>query len=122
MGLKAWIAVMALMAAAGCGDGGDSGSGESGTGSSASSGSDAPTDASIEDFCSTFEATQMISGDDAAVQLAATGTPSDIPADARAGFEFLIDHPKGGEDVIENKDVSAYVTYGSKTCADLINE
>ena len=120
------MAGLVLMAAAGCGGGddssGDSGGGDSDSGGGAPSSSDAPTDASVEDFCSTFEATSMISGDDAAVQLAETGTPSDIPDDARAGFEFLIDHPEGGEEVINNEDVTAYVTYGSKTCAALINE
>ena len=127
MKVRAWMAAVVLMTAAGCGGGDDGGSdgggGENGdSGGSVPSSSDAPRDATVEDFCATFEATSMTSGDEAAVELARTGTPSDIPDDARAGFEFLIDHPEGGEEVINNKDVSAYVTYGSKTCAAMINE
>ncbi len=63
----------------------------------------------------------LTSGADAAAKLAATGTPSDIPEDARRGFEYLIDHPEGGKDVATNEDIAAYVTYGSKTCKDLID-
>jgi hypothetical protein len=46
---------------------------------------------------------------------------ADMPEAARRGFEFLIDHPEGGQDLIGNEDISAYATHGSGTCADLIN-
>ena len=118
MRLKAWIvAVLLAVSAAGCGGDDD---GESG--GDQHRGSDAPRNASVEDFCATFEETSLISGADAAKRLAETGTPADIPDDARRGFEYLIDHPEGGQAVATNEDVAAYVTYGSKTCADLINE
>ena len=121
MRLKTWIAAALLVvSAAGCGD--DDGGGNGGSGGDRLRGSDAPRDASVEDFCATFEETSLISGGEAAEKLAETGTPADIPEDARRGFEYLIDHPEGGKDVATNEDVAAYVTYGSKTCADLINE
>lgn len=123
MRFKAWIAaaVLVMGSAAGCGD---DGGGESGGGGGGDQprGADAPRDASVEDFCATFEETSLTTGADAAAKLAATGTPPDIPDDARRGFEYLIDHPEGGADVATNDDVEAYVTYGSKTCADLINQ
>jgi hypothetical protein len=46
---------------------------------------------------------------------------ADMAKAARRGFEFLIDHAEGGQDLIGIEDISAYVTYGSRTCADLIN-
>ena len=118
MRLKTWIAAALLViSAAGCG-----GDDEGGSDGDRPRGSDAPRNASVEDFCATFEETSLISGADAAKRLAETGTPADIPEDARRGFEYLIDHPEGGQDVATNEDVAAYVTYGSKTCADLINQ
>ena len=84
------VLVLVLGTAAGCRD--DDGGGNGGGGDQPR-GSDAPRDASVEDFC-----------------------------DARRGFEYLIDHPEGGADVATNDDVEAYVTYGSKTCADIINQ
>ena len=123
--LRAWIvtAVLVTISAAGCGDDSDGGSdGSGGGGGDRPQGSEAPRDASVEDFCATFEEAAMISGDEAAEKLAATGTPPGIPDDARRGFEYLIDHPEGGEGVINNDDIDAYVTWGSTTCADIINQ
>lgn len=131
MRIKVWLSALVLMAAAGCGGGDDGDSGGSGNGNggdgdsggSAPVGADAPRDASVEDFCATFEATSgLVAGEKAAEQLAATGTPPDIPEDARRGFELLIDHPEGGPDVITSADVGAYVTWGSTTCAEIINQ
>ena len=121
MKVRAWIVSVVLVAvsAAGCGSDSD-GAGGAG-GGDGPRGSDAPRDATVEDFCATFEETSMISGDEAAEKLAATGTPPDIPDDARRGFEYLIDHPEGGKDVTTNEDVAAYVTWGSTTCAEIIN-
>ena len=118
-----WVSAVMLMAVAGCGSAEDGASGASSSGGDAPTGSAAPRDASVEDFCATFEATSgFISGEDAAVELARTGTVPEISDDARRGFEYLIDHPEGGEHVISNPDVGTYVTYGSTTCADLVDQ
>ncbi len=81
---------LVLTGVAGCGDDGGGG---------------APTDASAEDFCATFEGLGEevgALGDDpdaaevvemfkaGAEDMAETGTPEDMPDDARAGFELIV--------------------------------
>lgn len=122
------LAVVAA-AAAGC-----SGSGGAGG---------APTDASQDDFCTTFTsldgtqsadstaAEQIKAAKDAAAQLADTGTPQDMTDDERAGFEVFIDTVNGIDDgasqsELDNIDstvssadkarVDAFLTYTTKTC------
>jgi hypothetical protein len=107
---------------------------------------DAPADASEEDFCANFtefDETLQSFGDDpdvgavvkamkgAADDMEETGTPEDMPDDARAGFEFTIDKLQGldddaseedvaalGEDISESdeKDSAAFDEYLSDTC------
>ncbi|MBZ5739328.1 hypothetical protein [Nocardioides mangrovi] len=98
-GLVAAGAVLALGGLTACGgsDGGDGGGG---------SGSDAPADASKDDFCEAFSGlydavlSQSTSGEtsnaikafkDWANDMKDVGTPSDMPDDARQGFEVFID-------------------------------
>jgi hypothetical protein len=92
----------------------------------------APTGATTTDFCSTF---QNLASDStpkqAADKLQAIGTPSDIAADARHGFEVLVDHletmpdtskskdllaMEQGLSATDQKDVLAFTTYLTKAC------
>jgi len=70
-----------------------------GLGASACGGgaSGAPKDASVEDFCSTMQGFGDDSAEESKVadhvdELKDTGTPSDMPEDARKGFEFIIEN------------------------------
>src|SRR4051812_29111544 len=93
--LLAAVLVLATGTLVGCSDDGDG-----------DAAADRPTNASQEDFCGTFEdliaelgkldadaeASQAVkilksTGDD----LAEVGTPSDMPDDARAGWEYVLD-------------------------------
>jgi len=60
------------------------------------SAADAPKDASVEDFCAALNGLDDDTDDskvaDHLDDMKKVGTPSDIPDDARKGFEFLIDH------------------------------
>jgi len=78
-----------------CGGGGDS----------------APEDASVEDFCAALkgfgDSTDTTKVADVADKLKETGTPADIPADARKGFEFLIDNAEKIDDLGDKLDDQA---------------
>jgi len=75
----------------------------------------APKDASVEDFCSAMEGF----GDDSAAEskvadhvdeLRDTGTPSDMPEDARKGFESIIDNAEKIDDLGDDaSDQTAFV-------------
>lgn len=73
-----------------------------------------PEDASVADFCETGEAfsasTDFSSGVAAAEELAKVGTPADIDAAARAGFEELIDRVTGAKDGADFKKTTAALT------------
>jgi hypothetical protein len=145
--MKRALLVSLLLAAGlltGCG-GGDSDSSDS----DSSSGGDASSAAaSTEDFCGGFkdlvaqfqqlgagakpaEAVKVLkkAGDD----LADVGTPSDMPEEARAGFDFVLDEIDKLDDDASRKeieqlgaaaskqqqtDMMAYTTYLQQTCAD----
>lgn len=107
---------------------------------------DPPAEASEEDFCANFtefDKTLEGFGDDpdvgavvkamkaAADDMEETGTPEDMPDDARAGFEFTIerlqslDDDASEEDVValgedisdaEEKDSAAFDEYLADTC------
>jgi soluble cytochrome b562 len=105
----------------------------SGSSSTAATGAAAaPSGASTTDFCSTF---QNMANDttpkQAADKLQAVGTPSNIAADARHGFEVLVDHLETLPDTAKSsdlsamekslsatdqKDVLAFTTYLTKAC------
>ncbi|MDT0202327.1 hypothetical protein [Nocardioides sp. AE5] len=95
------------------------------------SGSDAPTNASKEDFCEAYkavnEAEEFDDGRDAVDDLKDVGTPEDIPDDARNGFEVLIDAVsdlKDEDDEIDDSDytdeeqenVGAFLSWVSTYC------
>jgi len=103
-------------------------------------GSDAPDDASKDDFCEAFEAAptdEKPSQDDVDEWVDAmkdAGTPDGISEDERHGFEVLVDavddadvddleDTSSFEDVVEDKDdrkdVEKFFAYYAKTCADL---
>ncbi len=89
--------VIAGLSLVGCGD--DDGGGGGGGGADAG---DAPDNASTEDFCKVFtDVTSDLSGggsadeqadaaNEVADKFAETGTPEDMPEDARNGFEVFI--------------------------------
>ena len=101
---------------------------------------DAPDDASKDDFCSvieeapTEEKPSQEDVDEWADKLKDTGTPDDIPDDARNGYEVLVDALEdvdvddiddGGniedfvEDADDREDVDAFFRYLASECVDL---
>jgi hypothetical protein len=92
----------------------------------------APTGASTSDFCGTFQdMANSTTPKQAADKLQAVGTPSDIAADARHGFEVLVDHletlpdnaksadltaMEKGLSATDQKDVVAFTTYLTRAC------
>lgn len=107
-----------------------------------------PTDASTADFCGTFDdfnASAMDLGEDpdpadvvealkdVATELEEVGTPEDIPEDARAGFELVVEtiqelpEDASQEDIAEldkdftdeqNDQSDAFDDYLSETCSE----
>ena len=114
-----------------------------------SSGGSAPESASTKDFCDSYtsvlkqfrgkqpsrqEAVQGMK--DWADSLRETGTPKDIPDDARHGFEVVVDTIKGLDDNASESDVEhldkdlskseqddakAFGSYAVKTCGDALS-
>lgn len=97
----------------------------------------APTDASEEDFCSSIEEAFTSLGEeadadevdfsDAIETLEDTGTPEDIPDDAREGYEAFLDALKEADgktqeevedldDPTEGDEGEAFGTYYVETC------
>lgn len=124
--------------AAGCGDNSDSTESASSTPTSASSSpSSAPTDGTSDDLCTALTAGSTIKdGADVAAfadGLEKAGTPSDIPAEARSGFETYVGvledvDPKATAKDLQNMknvdlskeeqtNVQAFLGYASQTCA-----
>jgi hypothetical protein len=121
------VAVLAAGSVAGCGGG-----------------VDAPTNATVDDFCagyvSVFKDVAGESGDITAEQIKAwgadlekTGTPRDISEDERAGFEIVVEfagdldegasgddlqEPKVSED--EQQQVDDFLAYTQEKCADAL--
>jgi hypothetical protein len=92
----------------------------------------APSGASTSDFCGTFQnMANSTTPKQAADKLQAVGTPGGIAADARHGFEVLVDHletlpdnaksadltaMEKGLSATDQKDVLAFTTYLTKAC------
>jgi hypothetical protein len=91
-----------------------------------------PTNASVKDFCKagqTFAAAnEFAAGVKAAKKLHDTGTPKGIPADARSGFELVVQLITDSKDQIglerrykglseeQKKSVESLDSYITKTC------
>ncbi len=91
-----------------------------------------PTDASLKDFCKAGEefstVTKFDDGVKAAADLHDTGTPKGIPADARDGFELVVQIVTDAKDQAdlekrynkltdsEKKSVNALDGYMAKSC------
>ena len=124
--------------AAGCGDNSDSADSASSTPTSASSSpTSAPTDGTSDDLCTALTAGSSIKDGadvaDFAAGLEKAGTPTDIPADARKGFETYVGvledvDPKATAKDLQNMknvdlskeeqtNVQAFLGYASQTCA-----
>lgn len=83
------------------------------------SGSAAPTDADVDDFCKTVGRLDTGDVDEFVDTLVETGTPADIPDEARAGFEVMVD--KADEDAISEADtdkVNEFIAYIALTCGE----
>lgn len=81
-------------------------------------GADAPTDASVDDFCAVIGDLDL-NGDasDLVDALSETGTPQGIPDDARAGFEVMIDEATAEEiSDADQEKVSAFIGYVGEEC------
>jgi hypothetical protein len=93
------------------------GGSSSSTGAGSTSGSsDGPTTASKTTFCGTFEKLSSSSTPkDVAAALSTAGTPSDIDASSRHGFEVLVEHLKTLPDNAKSKDLKAMEKGLSKT-------
>ncbi len=104
------------------------------------SGKDAPTSASEEEFCKQWETLDSLDEDDAEdfekakqlfVDLGKLGTPEDMPAEAREGFEVYLDFAKSldsPEDTARLEDevtaeqgqkMQAFFVYMAETCTGL---
>lgn len=80
-------------------------------------GADAPTDASVEDFCSTIGDLSTLDPEQVVDDLAEVGTPDGIPADAREGFEVMIDEATADQISEADQDkVNAFVAYMAEAC------
>jgi hypothetical protein len=116
---------LALMAGMLTGCGGDSGGSD-----------DAPQSASKEDFCKAFEAVgsagdDFDKGKEKLQELKDTGTPEDIPDNAREGFDLLMDAVADAESsddaskalddlsTADQKKVREFTAYTIKKCTDL---
>ncbi len=80
-------------------------------------GSEAPTDASVKAFCSVIGDLDVSDPSELVDDLVETGTPKGIPADARDGFEVMIDEADA-EEISEGdqEKVTAFVGYVTETC------
>lgn len=83
-------------------------------------GSDAPTDASVEDFCGVIGDLSTLDPEKLVDDLVEVGTPDGIPGEAREGFEVMIDEATADEisDADQTK-VNTFVAYVAETCGGL---
>jgi hypothetical protein len=86
-------------------------------------GSSAPNDASIDDFCAVLGDLEVSDPSKVVDDMAQTGTPDGIPADARGGFEVMIDDATAEEirDADQEK-VAAFIGYVAETCGTIPGE
>lgn len=87
--------------------------------SGAPAGADAPTNADKAEFCDVIQGIDLGgSAADFADDLSEVGTPEGIPAEAREGFEIMIDNASEGTISDDNQEkVSVLLAYFTKTCA-----
>lgn len=104
-----------------------------------SGGTDAPTNASAEDFCAAYVSVfkggmTSITGKDIKAwgeKLEKTGTPKELTDDQRSGFEVFVDFAKDVDtdakidDIAdpkvsdkEQKQVDAFIAYTAESCTD----
>lgn len=89
-----------------------------GCGGSSYDGAEAPHDASASAFCAVVADIDLNDPKSFVEDLVEVGTPADIPADARSGFEVMVENAT--EDEISDADqekVNAFVAYFTSTCA-----
>lgn len=83
-----------------------------------SGGANAPKAASVADFCSMMKNIDMTDPKAFVADLKKTGTPADIPGDAREGFEVMIDNADKDSISADQQDqVKAFLSYFTTTCS-----
>lgn len=98
------VAAVAALALTACGAGPD--------------GAAAPKDAAVADFCEVVQEMDASDPDGFAENLARVGTPKGIPADARAGFEAMIENATEEKiDEGEQEKISTFLAYFTTACA-----
>lgn len=80
-------------------------------------GADAPTDASVADFCDVIGDLTTADPEKLVDDLAEVGTPDGIPDEARDGFEVMIDEATADEvSDADQEKVNALIVYITETC------
>lgn len=81
-------------------------------------GSEAPTDASKDEFCTVINGLDTSDPEGFVDDLVEVGTPSDIPDEAREGFEVMVDNATSDE-ISDSKQekVSTFVAWFTTTCS-----
>lgn len=83
-------------------------------------GAAAPKDATVEDFCNVIGDLDVSDPSGLVDDMAETGTPEDIPDDARAGFEVMVDEATADDISAEDQEkVTAFVGYVAATCTGI---
>ena len=83
-------------------------------------GADAPKDASVKDFCNAIGDWDGSDPGGLVDDMVDVGTPSDIPEEARAGFEAMIENATA--DKISHgtqEKVNTFITYITDTCVGI---
>lgn len=83
-------------------------------------GADAPVDAAVADFCEVIGDLDVSDPEKIVDEMVEVGTPDGIPADARVGFEVMIDQATADE--ISEDDqakVTAFIGYVTGTCSGI---
>lgn len=80
-------------------------------------GAAAPADASKADFCEIVADIDLGDPKSFVEDLVETGTPTGIPADARAGFEVMVENATADKiSEADQEKVNAFVAYFTTTC------
>ena len=83
-------------------------------------GADAPVDAAVADFCEVIGDLDVSDPEKIVDEMVEVGTPDGIPADARGGFEVMIDQATADEISEEDQaKVTAFIGYVTGTCSGI---
>jgi len=86
-------------------------------------GADAPKDASVDDFCNSIGDWDGSDPGGLVDDMVEIGTPADIPEQARAGFETMIENATADDvSAADQEKVNAFITYLTDTCVGIAAE